>query len=147
MGARGPKPQGQELAQQRLHAVEVGKREAPRPEPPTGMSARARKLFKQIVGGHKPDVFDAEAVCLLHQYCEAEARAVKADKALRKEGEVVTVQTKYGPVQRKNHWFAIWKESTALMTSLSTKLRKKGVTTEHDQPTFAKRPKGMLYGG
>lgn len=139
MGARGPKSQLQ------LCAVEVGKRVKEPPAPPSGMSVHARKLFVRIVAEHSPGVFDTEAVCLLRQFCEAEVRAVKADKALRKEGEVVTVLTEYGEVRRKNPWLAVWKESNALLTSLSTKLRKKGVTIDQDADTA--RPKRKLFNG
>lgn len=138
MGARGPKPAG------KLSVIERIERK--RPNPPAGMTRRARNLFRAIVAENKPEAFDTEAVCLLRAFCEADKQHFEATKRLEKEGAVIAVETKAGAVPRRNPWFDVQKESAAVMNSISTKLRKKGVNVETEKPAASPR-KGLMFNG
>jgi P27 family predicted phage terminase small subunit len=109
------------------------------------MTTRARNLFKKIVCENKPDAFDAESVALLRAFCEADVQHFKATKKLEEQGAVVMVNAHAGAVPRRNPWYDVQKESAATMSSISTKLRNKGVTTEAEKPK-SKRD-GLMFNG
>ncbi|NCC62451.1 MAG: hypothetical protein EOM12_16280 [Verrucomicrobiae bacterium] len=109
------------------------------------MTARARNLFKKIVNENKPDAFDAESVALLRAFCEADVQHFKATKTLEDEGAVIHVKTRDGSVPRRNPWFDVQKESAATMSSISTKLRNKGIKTEAEKPKSKRE--GLMFKG
>jgi phage terminase small subunit len=118
MGKRGPAPRGE------LTVVKFTEND--KPNPPAGMSARSRNLFRKIVAENSNGAFaDGEAVMLLKAFCEAEENHYEATKHIQKEGAVVTVTTRYGVVSRKSAWFDAQKESAGVMASMSAKLRAK----------------------
>jgi len=137
MGNRGPKPQ----SKLRVLDIPVEKR----PDPPSGMTPRARKLFKSIVSENKSGAFDSESVAMLRAFCEADAQHFAATNELQKNGAVILVQTREGTVPRRNPWFNIQKEAAGTMTSVSTKLRNKGIKTEAEKPK-SKRD-GLMFNG
>lgn len=137
MGKRGPAPQS------KIRVLE--KSETKRPGPPAGMTPRARNLFKKIVGENKSDAFDAESVSLLRAFCEADAQHFLATKVLQKDGAVVYVDTRTGEIPRRSPWFDVQKESAATMSSISTKLRNKGIKTEAEKPKSKRE--GLMFKG
>lgn len=119
MGKRGPAPDG------KISVVDFKTRKDPCP--PSGMTKRARNLFKKIVAGNKSNAFDVESVALLRVFCEADNQHYLATNALKKYGAVFLSGKEDNPFYRKNPWFDIQKEAGATMNSVSTKLRNKGV--------------------
>lgn len=111
-----------------------------KPKPPSGMTTRARDLFKNIV--EERVKFDSDSISLLRAFCEAENQHYLATKELDSDGAVILVETKAGKIPRRNPWFDIQKEAAATMNSISTKLRKIGVSSKH-----VKKSKwdGLLY--
>jgi hypothetical protein len=128
MGKRGPTPSG------KLRIID-GTTKKNVPTPPRGMSPHARILFKKIVGDNGPDAFDTESISLVRAFCEADNQHTKATMELELKDAVVEVSTKAGVVPRRNPWFDVQKESAAVMNSISTKLRKRGVTTNSGAQT------------
>jgi len=118
MGKRGPRPKGESNIIKFKTGIVLK-----RPAPGAGMTQRSRNLFKKIVASKPPGTYSPESVVLLRSFCEFEESHYKATKALEKEGAVITVSTRYGVMQRKNPWVDIQKDSAAMMSSLSTKLR------------------------
>lgn len=138
MGARGRKPKDKQQP--------IGVVYQKRPNPPSGMTPRARNLFKRIVGDNPTTRFDVEGVSILRAFCEADNQHYLATTELKSQPAVVNVETKAGNVPRRNPWFDIQKESAAILASLSTKLRAKGVSTE--KPKASENPrKGLMFGG
>jgi P27 family predicted phage terminase small subunit len=137
MGKRGPTPQS------KLRVLERTTKQ--RPRPPAGMTDRARNLFKKIVDENKSDAFDAESISLLRAFCEADVQHYLATKQLEEQGAVVYVTTHSGTIPRKNPWYDVQKESAATMSSISTKLRNKGVTTEAEKPKSKRE--GLMFNG
>ncbi len=127
MGKRGPTPQGE------LTVVKFTSND--RPNPPAGMTARARNLFRKIVSENPSGTFfDGDAVMLLKAFCEAETNHYEATKAIQKEGSVIESMIGWDrrndcPMTKKvlNPWFHAQKESSAIMASMSAKLRAKRV--------------------
>jgi len=137
MGKRGPTPEGK--------VANIGILPVKKPKPPLGMTDRAKKLFKKIVAENSASTFDTEAISLLRAFCEADNQHFIATEKLEKEEAVVKFCTKYGEVMRRNPWFGIQKESAAVMTSVSTKLRSKEITTGAKKLDAS--PKRVMFGG
>lgn len=109
MGARGK--------QSERHLNVIGPNEK-RPNPPFGMTQRARNLWKNIVNNHPPTYFRRGDYPLLRAYCEADALHYKATKAIAKEGAISR-----GRVVKQNPWVAIQMQTAHTMSQLATKLR------------------------
>lgn len=144
MGKRGPRPSG------RLAVVNFDKNK--KPNPPAGMSARARNLFKKIVGDNPSGTFDAESVALLRAFCEADNQHYLATKKLQEEGAVVNMPVGVENEEivykkKRNPWFDIQKESSSGMSSLSTKLRNKEIHTGQKKQADSNPRKGLMFGG
>jgi P27 family predicted phage terminase small subunit len=137
MGKRGPTPQS------KIRVLDPSAQT--RPNPPVGMTPRARNLFKKVVGENKTGTFDAEAVAMLRAFCEADVQHFLATKELQKQGAVIFVTTRDGNVPRRNPWFNIQKEAASTMTSVSTKLRNKGIKTEAEKPKSKRE--GLMFKG
>lgn len=112
MGMRGPKSQS-------LAAVEVGKRQAERPKPLPGMSARARALWRRVVESLPPEHFAAADLPLLRDYCEAYDRTVLAQEALARDGLFVASAADTLKAHPAN---AIKVSAASVMAQLATKL-------------------------
>lgn len=119
MGLRGKVPPG------RKNILTFPSQDAgTRPNPPSGLTARSRALFKKIVASKPAGTYTPEAVVLLRGFCDAEDSHNTASKMLAKQGAVVNVDTRHGMVPRRNPWFDIKKESAASMKALSAHLRR-----------------------
>lgn len=119
MGLRGPVPQG------RKNVVKFpGNDAGTRPNPPHGMTARARALFKRIVAQYPSGTYGALEITLLRAFCDAEDSHNAASKMLTKEGAIIYVDTRHGEVPRRNPWFDVQRDSSATMKSISAHLRK-----------------------
>lgn len=142
MGKRGPKPLGE------LKVVTFADNK--KPNPPFGMTPRARNLFVKVVADNSSGTFDAESVALLRAFCEADNQHYLATKKLQQEGAVINVVVKVvdgEPIykQRRSPWFDIQKESSTSMSSLSTKLRNKGIQT--GEKVKKENPRaGLMFG-
>jgi P27 family predicted phage terminase small subunit len=136
MGARGPRPDGA------IDGASGNTKQTKQIKPPDGMTTRARKLFREIVAGNTVKNMDSEAVALIQTFCDAYDHHCQAMERLGAEGLVVTENTKYGTVTKKNEWFNIHKESVSMMTSVSTKLRHKGVAVA----TKTTSRSGLMFG-
>ena len=147
MGKRGPKPNAE------LKIVKF-KGKDNKPNPPAGMTARARNLFRKLVAENKPDAFDSESVVLLAAFCEAESNHYDATKHIQKEGQVVTMfvgwnKTTNEPISKpvRNPWFNIQKEAVTSMTSISAKLRAKRLEIGIEKrPVYDSGRKGLMFG-
>src|SRR6056297_97484 len=137
MGKRGPAPQSK--------IAVLAPSVQTRPSPPSGMTPRARNLFKRIINENKTGTFDAEAVAMLRAFCEADVQHFLATKELQKQGAVIFVTTPDRTVPRRNPWFNIQKEAASTMTSVSTKLRNKGIKTEAEKPKSKRE--GLMFNG
>ena len=136
MGKRGPSPDG------KIFPVDFNTRVDP--SPPSGMTERARNLFKAIVANNKSNAFDVESVALLRVFCEADNQHYLATNALKKHGAVFLSGKEDNPFYRKNPWFDIQKEAGATMNSVSTKLRNKGVISP-PKPVEGNKREGLLF--
>jgi hypothetical protein len=76
--------------------------------PPTSLSEPARTVWIHLVSAHEPEHFQEGDATLMSQYCEAAALAAKAAAALQ-TGDDTRLK--------------IWERSTAIMASLSLRLR------------------------
>jgi len=153
MGKRGPVPEGQKNA---ITVLPTTTRQ-PRPNPPHGMTARARNLFKRIVAGHPEGTFDPEAVVLLRGFCDAEDIHNQASKVLAKEGAVVEMVVGFmkqdvegyrEPLMKpmKNPWFGVKKDSLGSMCTTSRHLKQRGVNTDSRKKPAATSGRKMFKG-
>jgi phage terminase small subunit len=155
MGARGPKPAS------RLAVIKP--KTVKRPNPPAGMEQRPRNLFKKIVNANTVDTFDAETVVMLAAFCDMEHQRYLAAKKVNEFGAVIQNEVYVPPdlatfgdpdapeipkqyTFTENPWYKIMKETTSSMATLSTKLRKKGVSTDKSQVEVSSR-KGLMFEG
>ena len=137
MGKRGPTPKS------KLEVVDF--QPVKYQKPPYGMTNRARNLFKKIIKNSDAGGFDPESISLLRAFCEADNQHYLATNELKTAGAVVSIDTRHGSLPRKSPWFDIQKESAALMSSLSTKLRNKGIEIKPAVKPESKR-KGLMFG-
>ncbi len=111
MGDRGPQAINV-LAFEQEHEVE-------RPQPESGMTPAAKKVWRRIVDELPADYFRPADLPLLRAYCESYSTHLQASKNLKKDGHVI--EGNQGP--KRNPWFDVQKEAASTMATLATKLR------------------------
>lgn len=77
------------------------------------------KMWRDIVGSYAPDYFNHGDTPLIINYIRAKVMADRAYEELQTQGNVVEAER--GPVANPN--LKIWKDSSSILASLSTKLR------------------------
>jgi len=154
MGARGPKPKS------KLSVINPTKKK--RPNPPFGMVARSRNLFKKIVNDNPVDTFSPELVILLAAFCDMENQRYLSTKKVEAYGVVIqnevyipqNLATACDPDAIKqytyieNPWYKVMKETTASLGALSAKLRAGGVkTTKSEKKEPVSKRDGLMFNG
>lgn len=155
MGKRGPSPAGKLTV---LPTAQVA-----RPNPPHGLTARARNLWRNIVSSLPPDHFRAGDLPLLREYCEAADRAKQAEELIRSLGILVACETQKvkgedGQVQivvtkwKANPAIAIKTAAAGTMISLAVRLRicnssKSGGRSKDEPAKPASKRDGLMFGG
>ena len=139
MGARGPKPDGQ---QKPIDLVP-----AKYPRPLVGMLAPEKTVWNRIVRAFPEGRFRPQHYDLLRAFCEASVEATRLKKKIRKEGDTVAG---FGGVDKANPLFAQVNAARSFMASASTKL---GITnntatkSKGEKPDKKSKREGMLLGG
>lgn len=138
MGQRGPSSD--------KHLNVIGP-EDKRPDPPSGMTNRARNLWKTIVNNLPPTHFKRGDHPLLRSYCEADALHYKATQEINNEGAVF-----YGKTVKANPWVAIQTQTAHTMSQLATKLRlcaNSRMSAKQGGSEKGKKSKreGLMFGG
>lgn len=110
MGLRGPKPK-------RLKIVSPA---APkRPDPPRGMSPKARAIWHRVTGAHAPNHFKPQHLDLLRMYCYYCVLEKDAELGAYREG-IVTKQINGG--SKESPYITIGIKAQAAAAALATKL-------------------------
>lgn len=115
MGLRGPKAQG------KLSVIEP--RPVQRPKPFSGMSDKAKGVWKRIIDDLPADFYAKHELDLLREYCEQAARASRANEMVTTQGEVLEIETEHGTKQVVNKWLDVANGADNIMSTLGTKLR------------------------
>jgi P27 family predicted phage terminase small subunit len=137
MGARGPKPDGQ----QKPVALVPGQY----PKPMVGMLAPEKTVWNRIVRAFPEGHFRPQHYDLLRAFCEASVEATRLKKKIRKEGDTVAG---FGGVKKANPLFPVVNAARSFMASASTKL---GITnnsatkSKGDKPEKKSKREGLMF--
>jgi P27 family predicted phage terminase small subunit len=118
MGKRGPKPAGPKLKA-------VKPRNPTWPDPPKGMTAKARAVWKRVVKCYPVDHFKPQHFDLLRMYCGACVLQKDAEAEIFKKGSVIK-QT--NGVVKQNPYVDVAFKAEGSATRLATKL---GITVNN----------------
>jgi P27 family predicted phage terminase small subunit len=136
MGARGPKPEGQ---QKPIDLV------PPKyPEPLSGMLKSEKDIWVRIIRAYPEGYFRPQHYDLLRAYCEAAVEATKLKKRVQREGHMVAG---FGGVKKAHPLFAQVNAARSSMASLSTKLginNNTAAKNKGEKPKKSKR-EGLMF--
>jgi P27 family predicted phage terminase small subunit len=127
MGARGPKPDGQ---QKPIDLVP-----ARYPDPLPGMLKSEKDIWIRIVRAYPEGHFRPQHYDLLKAYCEASVEATNLKKRIMREGYLVAG---FGGVDKAHPLFAQVNAARSFMASASTKL---GITNNTATKSKGEKPK------
>lgn len=116
MGLRGPDPDN------KLSVIDPRPKE--RPKPFSSMSGGAKSVWKRIVGDLPADFFHQHELDTLRAYCEAAAMNAEAIAVrLKRLPDDAEADDRMALMAEKANAFKEWKETSAVLASLGTKLR------------------------
>src|SRR5574343_1472034 len=114
MGDRGPEPENT------MRVIDARPKE--RPKPFVKMSGAAKVDWRRIVDDLPSGFYEQHELGQLRAYCEAEALNARAISEMIKKDAGVVV-TGFQGMPATSQWFKVFKETSAVMASLGTKLR------------------------
>lgn len=111
-----------------------------RPEPPSGLPASAKALWRSIVREYAIDHFRGANLMLLEQLCKAHAFAQQCERLLKRRGIVVNGKPNPAVAMRNAAWAEVRACCTKLRVAISGTMRAEHAAARPDAKHSMRKP-------
>jgi len=111
-----------------------------RPEPPCGLPADAKRVWRSIVAEYAPRHFSGANLILLETFCRARAFVSQCDRAIAKRGLLIEGKANPAVAMRTAGWTEMRACATKLRLAISGTYRADKAAARPDEGAHLRKP-------